>query len=128
MPELCYSCHDEQLFKAKFRHKPVVQGVCLDCHDVHSAQHRAMLVVAPELVCLECHSSVKDQPHVAAGFSRRGHPLGDEASATPAADPLQPGKRFYCGSCHQPHRADFPKLNRFDVNLTTGFCLRCHEK
>lgn len=128
VPGICYSCHAEQQFKGKFRHKPVVQGVCLDCHDAHSAENRPMLIVPSQVVCLECHSDIKEQPHVAAGFSRKGHPLGDEKSAVAVEDPLRPGTRFYCGSCHHPHRAEFPKLNRFDVQSPADFCQRCHQK
>jgi predicted CXXCH cytochrome family protein len=127
VPALCYSCHEESLFKAKFRHRPVARGACLDCHDAHSTEHPVMLITAIEVICLECHSEVKEQPHLVAGFSNKGHPLGDEKTTTPAADPLRPGKQFYCGSCHQPHKADFPKLNRLDPSSTT-FCQRCHEK
>ena len=86
-----------------------------------------MLIAGIEVICLECHSEVKEQPHLVAGFSNKGHPLGDEKTTTPAADPLRPGKQFYCGSCHQPHKADFPKLNRLDPGSAT-FCQRCHEK
>jgi len=86
-----------------------------------------MLITGIEVICLECHSDIKDQPHLVAGFSRRGHPLGDEKGIAIAADPLRPGKQFYCGSCHHPHKADFRKLNRLDPDATT-FCQRCHEK
>ncbi len=129
VPDLCYSCHDEKLFKGKVRHKPVAQGGCLDCHDAHSTEQRAMLNNPPVDVCLECHSEdLKGKPHLVAGFSGKGHPLGDEKSATLVEDPLRRGMQFYCGSCHDPHRSDHPRLNRFDPNSPHGFCQRCHDK
>lgn len=127
-PDLCYSCHQEKAFKGKVRHDPVAQGACLDCHDAHSAEHPAMLNNAPVDVCLDCHASdLKGKPHVIAAFSRNGHPLGNEAGAG-VADPLRPNWKFYCGSCHDPHRSDHPRLNRFDPGSMTGYCQRCHQK
>lgn len=128
VPALCYSCHDEKGFKGKVGHKPVKKGACLDCHDAHSAQNWNMLTVAPQDACDECHAEIKKQPHAVAGFSGRGHPLGDSKSAKPAQDPLRPLTRFYCGSCHDAHRSPFANLMRFDVESPTGFCLRCHDK
>jgi len=127
VPDLCYSCHEEKAFKGKFRHKPVAQGDCLDCHDAHSAEHPVMLITAIGVLCLECHASIADEPHLASGFSRRGHPLGNEKGAVIAVDPLRPGKPFYCGSCHHPHAAEFRKFTRLDPK-SPDYCQRCHDK
>lgn len=130
VPELCYSCHAEQGFKAKRQHDPVKQGACLDCHDAHSAEHPGMLLNEPIEVCLECHASdLKGKPHVISpSFSGKGHPLGNEPEMAQVKNPLRPGEKFYCGSCHDPHKSDHPRLNRFDPNSVSGYCQRCHEK
>lgn len=130
VPELCYSCHAEKGFKARRQHDPVKQGACLDCHDAHSAEHPGMLINEPIEVCLECHASdLKGKPHViSSSFSGKGHPLGNEPELAKVKNPLRVSEKFYCGSCHDPHKSDYPKLNRFDATSMTGYCQRCHEK
>lgn len=128
VPALCHSCHEERQFKGKVTHKPVKKGACLDCHDAHSAQNWNMLLTEPQNACDECHEEIKEQPHAVAGFSGRGHPLGEAKNGDPARDPLRPTTRFYCGSCHDAHRSTYPTLMRFDVESPTGFCMRCHDK
>lgn len=130
VPELCYGCHAEKNFKAKRQHDPVKQGACLDCHDAHSAQHPGMLINEPIEVCLECHASdLKGKPHViSSSFSGKGHPLGNEPEMAKVRNPLRASEKFYCGSCHDPHKSDYPRLNRFDATSMSGYCQRCHEK
>ena len=121
---MCASCHDKKLFAGKVVHAPIAAGECTDCHDPHASDNQGLLKKEPATLCLDCHSDIKKGPHVVAGFSRAGHPLGDEKKE--AKDPLRPGKAFYCGSCHEPHSSDRPKLNRFGLGMVA--CQKCHQK
>ncbi|MBI5921630.1 MAG: cytochrome c3 family protein [Betaproteobacteria bacterium] len=123
-PALCANCHDKKLFKGKMVHAPVEGGPCLGCHDAHASDYQGVLKKEPAALCLDCHPDVKKGPHVIAGFSRGGHPLGNETKA--AQDPLRPGKKFYCVSCHEPHRSELPKLSRF-VTKNMASCQKCHK-
>lgn len=125
-PELCFTCHDKKGYTGKGIHDAVKSGNCRSCHDSHASDHAGLLKKPPVEICLECHDDIKEAPHVLAGFSRNGHPLGDEKRPKPVEDPLRPGKPFYCASCHQPHKSDFPKLQRIDPKLAMGACQKCH--
>ena len=120
---MCTTCHKPAMFQGKVVHSPIEDGDCMLCHSPHDSPYQGLLKVAPATLCLDCHAEVKKGPHVIAGFSRSGHPLGDDAKS--AVDPLRPGKQFYCVSCHEPHRSERPKLNRFPVGMET--CLKCHK-
>lgn len=126
LPNLCSSCHKKDAFSGSVMHKPVQEGKCGDCHESHAADHPLLLRKKPVESCLECHKEIKEQTHVVSGFSRKGHPLGDESQQYP--DPLRPGKTFYCGSCHEPHRSAHRKLMRIDPKLGMMSCQQCHEK
>lgn len=126
-PDLCYTCHDKKGYSGKGVHDAVKSGNCRSCHDSHASENAGLLKKPPAEVCLECHDDIKEAPHLVAGFSRNGHPLGDEKRAKPVEDPLRPGKPFYCGSCHQPHKSDFPKLQRLDPKQSMGICQKCHQ-
>lgn len=126
-PDLCYTCHDKKGYSGKGVHDAVKSGNCRSCHDSHASVNAGLLKKPPAELCLECHDEIKEAPHVVAGFSRNGHPLGDEKRAKPVEDPLRPGKPFYCGSCHLPHKGDFPKLQRLDPKLAMGSCQKCHQ-
>ena len=122
-PALCVKCHEAKLFEGKVTHGPVSTGMCLGCHNAHSSDHQGLLNKEPATLCLDCHPDIKKGPHVIAGFSRSGHPLGNDKKKVD--DPLRPGKKFYCASCHEPHRSDRPKLNRFDKGMAS--CQKCHK-
>lgn len=126
-PELCQRCHDRKLFEGKFTHAPAAAGLCATCHDPHASDHPRLWRKAGAALCLDCHSEIANRPHVLAGFAGRGHPLGNEQRPSVAQDPLRPGRPFYCGSCHEPHRADYARLTRFDAKSATGFCQNCHK-
>jgi predicted CXXCH cytochrome family protein len=123
-PDRCMSCHEAEEFTGKFTHAPVAEGKCLGCHDPHASEQKGLLKTAPAALCLDCHPNVKKGPHVVAGFSQRGHPLGD--GDTQAEDPLRPGNPFYCAGCHEPHRSEWRTLLRWDP--TKMSCQVCHQK
>jgi predicted CXXCH cytochrome family protein len=124
-PALCANCHDKKLFEGKVTHGPVAAGMCVGCHDPHASDYIGLLKKAPAALCLDCHPEVKQGPHVIAGFSRSGHPLGEPFKGKEAEDPLRPGKKFYCASCHEPHRSELPKLSRFGKGMAS--CGKCHN-
>lgn len=121
-PDQCLRCHEAEEFTGKFTHAPVAEGKCLGCHDPHASDNPGLLKMAPAALCLDCHPNVKKGPHVVAGFSQRGHPLGN--GDTQAEDPLRPGNPFYCASCHEPHRAEFRSMLRWDPAQMS--CQKCH--
>ena len=125
-PDLCMKCHDARRFTGKFLHAPVLAGRCTLCHEAHASNYAKLLRMAPVALCFECHAIVKKSPHVIGGFWSHGHPLGYERWGKFVADPLRPGNAFYCGSCHEPHGADFARLLRFDTQ-GERYCQKCHK-
>ena len=135
-PDLCFTCHDKTLFSKKTVHSPVAGGMCLTCHVPHASDEVALLANSPYNLCMTCHSEIAAKPHATAS----GHPLGpkkrgkrkpksDVASGTPDTimDPARPGRAFYCGSCHEPHSTDSPRLFRFNAQSATSICGNCHK-
>ena len=123
---LCYDCHERKLFEGRVVHAPIATGTCILCHDPHASDNLGLLRKTPAAQCLECHAEVAKGPHVVAGFSRAGHPLGEETKGRPAKDdPLRPGRPFYCASCHEPHRSELPLLVRFPKGMDS--CQNCHR-
>ena len=128
VPELCASCHKKNTYSGKGTHSPGRGGKCGSCHAAHASDNAGLLIKPPAETCLECHDEIKEEPHVLAGFARKGHPVGDEKRAQPVEDPLRPGKPFSCASCHEPHKSDFRKLLRLDPKQGMGICQACHQK
>ncbi len=142
-PELCFTCHDKTLFSKKTVHAPVAGGMCLTCHVPHASNEMALLANNPYDLCVTCHSEIAGKPHAVAGFSAASHPLGakkgskrkskrDVASGPSGTsnslmDPARPGRAFYCGSCHEPHSTESPRLFRFNAKSAMGLCNNCHK-
>jgi predicted CXXCH cytochrome family protein len=127
-PDLCYGCHDKAAFTKKNVHAPVASGMCLTCHSPHAAEEMALLRKDPPFVCLDCHADVRKAPHAVSGFRAAGHPLGiAKKNKKYLEDPIRPGKRFYCGSCHNPHSSDSMKLFRYKADSTFALCTYCHK-
>jgi predicted CXXCH cytochrome family protein len=124
-PALCTNCHESKMFQGKVIHGPVAAGMCVACHNPHASDNVGLLTKEPAALCLDCHSDVKKRPHLVVGFSGGGHPMGDAKKAKEVADPLRPGKPFYCAACHEPHRSDLPRLARFGKG--TSSCQKCHN-
>ncbi len=139
-PELCFTCHDKALFNKKTVHAPVAGGMCLTCHAPHSSNDVALLANSPYDLCVTCHSEIPGKPHAVSGFSAASHPLGpkkarkrkarkDGPQETPhqLMDPARPDRAFYCGSCHEPHSTESPRLFRFNAKSAMGLCSNCHK-
>jgi predicted CXXCH cytochrome family protein len=81
--ELCFSCHDDFLEKAKVKHPPAADGECLACHSPHQSTEPGLLLQKVELVCAECHEDAdlaKVKVHI--------------------------GTKESCVKCHNPHASD----------------------
>ena len=129
-PALCQNCHEKAEFSRKNVHVPVAEGICMSCHTPHSSEYTALLLKEPIRVCLECHAEVRKTPHAMTGFETAGHPIGLLKIGTKEFpdDPARPGKKFYCGSCHNPHSSDSMKLFRYKANMALEICSNCHKK
>jgi len=126
LPVLCFNCHDKTEFSKKNVHAPVAGGMCLSCHKPHVSEHIALLTKEPVNVCLECHEGIKKKPHVIVSFSTTGHPIGVQAKDI--ADPARQGRKFDCGSCHNPHSSESPGLFRYKADSSFQLCAKCHKK
>lgn len=120
VPDICYNCHDRAEFNKKNVHMPVAGGMCMSCHDPHSTDNIAILNKEYNGVCIDCHGDVIKKPH---GI-KRGHRLGGDGRLD---DPARKGKKFYCGSCHNPHSSDSIRLFRYDVKTPIKICVNCHK-
>ncbi|TAN40596.1 MAG: hypothetical protein EPN25_06990 [Nitrospirae bacterium] len=128
-PDLCYDCHKKADFSRKNVHAPVAGGMCLSCHKPHGSDYFALLKREPVNVCFECHAGIRKKAHAIVGMLESGHPLGvPKKGKKPVEDPARPGKRFYCGSCHNPHTSDNPSLFRYEARRGMELCLNCHKK
>ena len=139
-PDLCFTCHDKTLFSKKTIHAPVAGGMCLTCHVPHASDEVALLANSPYDLCVTCHGEITKKPHAVSGLSASSHPLGpnrptkrkrkQDVSAEPQLpimDPSRPGRTFYCGSCHEPHSTESPRLFRFKAKSGMGLCVNCHK-
>lgn len=129
-PKLCYGCHEQKEFTKKNVHEPVSEGMCMTCHLPHSSDHPSLLAKEPIRVCLDCHPDVRKTQHAASGYDTPGHPIGllKRGSKEFPEDPARPGKRFYCGSCHNPHSSDWMYNFRYKASTPIDICINCHKK
>jgi predicted CXXCH cytochrome family protein len=101
VPELCYECHDEEMFQKKSVHSAVAAGMCTSCHNPHSSNLEKLLTAEPPGLCYGCHDK---------GMFTK------EVQHSPVAD----GE---CLVCHDPHASDYA------YNLTSppgDLCAMCH--
>jgi DmsE family decaheme c-type cytochrome len=100
-PDLCYSCHQEQMAKSNFpSHHPIKEGKmsCGDCHNPHGELNTAERT---NDLCLDCHTRYQG-PFVF------GHaPVEDD-----------------CTICHDPHGS---VANNMLAQNEPFLCLQCHE-
>jgi len=88
LPDLCFTCHDDFLEKAKFRHAPAESGECTFCHNPHESSQRWLLVENAPRLCFECHDPSEMEEVKAHG------PVGADACTT-CHDPHQGERRFF---------------------------------
>lgn len=139
-PDLCFTCHDKAEFTKKTVHPALDMG-CTTCHVPHSSDDISLLKKKPIEVCLECHADVPKKNHAVSGFSEKSHPLGvkrkgkkskdkdqEKTEDKGLMDPSRPDRPFFCGSCHNPHSTEGPRLFRFKATSSMGLCPNCHMK
>ena len=108
-PQLCYSCHKEQIadFQKTFRHR-VDEGLikCTDCHNPHGTLRDRQVRSSPnqDLVCTKCHAD------------KRG----------PFVFEHEPVRTEGCTACHTPHSSVYPRM-LLTARVNT-LCLQCHEQ
>ena len=81
--ELCFTCHDDFLAKAKVKHAPAEAGECLSCHNPHQSEQKALLTRKGKALCLECHE--------------------DASTGKVKHAPVADGE---CLACHAPHQSE----------------------
>ena len=120
--EVCLKCH-KAVLEAKFKHGPADAGYCTLCHNPHASKYDAMLRKSSWSLCVTCHSDKGAGAHVLA-YSGKGttHPTRLRR------DPMRPGKRISCASCHDPHSADSNNLFTYEARTRTDMCKLCHAK
>lgn len=124
---LCYKCHENEKNKwvsKKFVHGPVATGRCSICHDSHGSNYDFWLKKSTWYLCVTCHVEMGTGKHTVAPFALFGkHPTKG------VKDPLRPGKRLTCASCHNPHTSNTKDLLAVEFNITSKFkfCGRCHK-
>ena len=102
----CLGCHRW----AGAKHAPVLAAGCVRCHKPSAWENPD---IAP--VCAECHPGHRGGKH-----PRLRHPI------SAARDPLRPGRKLGCASCHDPHApVCLSCLGREDLRQ---WCKRCHAR
>lgn len=142
--ELCLACH--QVSKENVMHEPYQKHQCAVCHNPHSSNFIAHTREATNKLCLQCHlerpvkgetlslaggiqvpsAEVKQAPKLALDASHQnGHPwIGHPVGGRP--DPLHPGEKMSCLSCHQPHASSQDNL-MIATKKGPSVCDKCHE-
>lgn len=116
-PDQCLDCHD------------IDQNACGDCHKWGESKHKQAIGDG----CGRCHSGPGFKAKNVAeaceschdAFAGGKHPRLRHAVSAPN-DPLQPGRRFDCASCHDPHEPLC--LGCMKKSEQRKWCMRCHSK
>ncbi len=117
--EMCLACHSEKakafLSQGFKPHAILAARGCTVCHDPHASAHPFQLEEPTVPLCVGCHPRFKGMT--------RGHPISRHPLQG-KRDPLHPGRRFTCASCHDPHGS--PYENLLIAPRETRLCSRCH--
>ncbi|MCB2183806.1 MAG: hypothetical protein KQH63_17390 [Desulfobulbaceae bacterium] len=146
---VCFTCHDKNLFKNKVVHQPLAKGKCNDCHNPHVAHYKGLLDQQGADLCYDCHKQEEESfgqgmvhspvrqgkclsCHEAHASSRKGL-LKDKLSTTcfECHKELQvkykqthaPYAKGQCFSCHLPHSSQYGQLLK---NTEDKLCSSCH--
>jgi predicted CXXCH cytochrome family protein len=118
----CLKCHGE-IAARTFKHGPADAGYCNLCHDPHASSQAAWLRKSVWDLCTTCHTEKASGVHVVAGFvTGQTHPTRLKP------DPMRPGKRLTCASCHDPHGAEDKYLFVYETGSRSELCKKCHLK
>ncbi len=100
---VCFACHDEKAFQAKFVHTAVKQGKCAGCHDPHMSPRDKFVRADDPALCTGCHTAIKAKIE------------GKGAHAAVATG---------CMTCHDPHKGANPRQLS---DAIPALCLACHD-
>lgn len=111
----CWQCHDNGNKRCGDchtfgGHKHASKIQCDSCHD---NKGRVLDDIAP--ACVNCHRE----------YAGNRHP-NLKHSINSANDPMRPGKKFNCVSCHDPHAPNC--LGCLSKNELRKWCKECHSK
>jgi predicted CXXCH cytochrome family protein len=107
----CRECHEEtfrRLEEERYVHGPLNLGDCRLCHTVHSSAEPSLLVEPATSLCVQCHSEIA----VSEGTPEELMPH----------TMIPEGK---CGTCHQPHSSNHPRMMR---EAASRICYGCHPE
>ena len=144
--ELCFTCHEKS--SASTLHGPYEKGRCVFCHDPHVSDFDKQLRADGNKLCLECHQNrnvtgalalfktsyeltqeeFQQVPKIGLDPTLRfGHPMGNHKVADDP-NPLKPGEKISCLTCHDNHAADREKLVRTTEykGKKVDVCDACH--
>ncbi|BCB96000.1 hypothetical protein JZK55_09220 [Dissulfurispira thermophila] len=124
--ELCFVCHKEkkeEWMSKKYWHGPTATGKCSICHNPHATDNISWLKKPSWDLCVTCHEDRASGRHVIAGFV-----FGSSHPTKGRPDPLRPGKKLSCASCHNPHAANSRALFANDTISPGSLCQMCHKK
>jgi predicted CXXCH cytochrome family protein len=119
LSETCLACHSDRAEAEGRKDHPHLysSGIdCTQCHSGHVSRPDRMLVDDAWITCRNCHEDIKDIDH-----PNQGHP----SFKLRGEDPLRPGRRFSCVTCHDPHDGKDPKMMRKPF---FHLCVECHPK
>ncbi|HTF99147.1 MAG TPA: cytochrome c3 family protein [Nitrospirota bacterium] len=122
IPALCFQCHATDAMAKKNVHVAAAEGKCLTCHNPHSAENNFILTSLVEEHCQSCHDEQRTGKHVMIHASP-----GDSHPLSGKPDPLRPGFKLSCASCHNPHASVHP-ISTKDMRDPAKICLQCHTK
>ena len=122
--DLCVVCHDDKqdlLDKknpVRYVHGIIFGKGCIACHDPHATDEEFMLHKPINELCVSCHPGL--------AIVSQSHPVAGHPVAGPK-DPLQPGRKFSCTSCHEPHGSAHQYL-LIETKLGGRLCRVCHKR
>jgi predicted CXXCH cytochrome family protein len=119
--ETCLKCHGD-VMSGKFKHGPADAGYCNLCHDPHASPYAAWTRKSTWDLCTTCHDDFVGDRHVIVGVGSKSHPTKNRR------DPVRPGKRLTCASCHNPHSAENPNMFAYQIKNRADLCSTCHRK
>lgn len=93
VPELCFSCHEEQQYTEGYVHGPFIAGACVFCHEPHQSGFVHLQREGQPALCYMCH--------------RRE----DMGTIPDHEDKLE----TICTECHDPHTSTMKKLLKASV-------------
>ena len=102
-PELCYSCHQEEMAKANFpSHHPIKEGkmTCSSCHNPHGAELSEERATA---LCFECHARYQGPFVFEHSPVQEDCGICHDAHGTVADNLLKQNEPFLCLQCHESH-------------------------